>query len=306
MKKLLLAAIFFGTFLNNAYANSCNYEEIKSNEYKLTESSKKYVLLHFFIDPNKDRFASGQRSERKYAALRENNFKVLETGLTTKAHDSFKRLKQFNTDVEISGKAYTLDKSLTTKLITSTCDVFYVNLDQPYDEKYWSSIYLKADGSPIKTEGLLEIIGKSLQPKDTSANVTYDRFEKVVNIKTNEFNNMLLRGAYSPSSKKNLFVQLYLDATFLGDWGGIKLAYDTSGVAHEVVLISHNADCSNRYLGCKLEETLGVTLSEDFLKKNKNGFELKLKGKQDKIISVSSDLVKSFLDGLDQAKREYK
>lgn len=306
MRKLLLAVFLGGVALTNAHANSCNYEGIKSNEYKLPDSVKKYVVLYFFIDPDKDRLSSSQRSERKLSPLKENNFKVLETGLSTKAHDSFKRMKKFNEDVEISGKAYTLDKSLSTKLVTSTCDVFYTNLDHPFSNNYWSSVYSKADGSPIKNEDLLEIMGKALQPKDTSAKVTYDRFEKVVNITTNEFNNMLIRGSYNPVTKKNLFVQLYLDVTFLESWGNIKLAYDTDGVAHDVVAINHDADCSNRYLGCKMEETLGVTLSEDFLRKNKNGFELKLKGKQDKIISVSPDLVKSFLDGLDKAKTEYK
>ncbi|MFX6759143.1 hypothetical protein ABTH30_19840, partial [Acinetobacter baumannii] len=75
--------------------------------------------------------------------------------------------------------------------------------------------------------------------------------------------------------------------------------------AHEVVKIDRDADCSNRYMDCKLSEIVGVSLSEPFLRKNKNGFELKLKGQQDRIIKVPSDMVVSFLDGLDAAKKKY-
>lgn len=308
MKKLIMVGVLGFGLIAGAHANTCNYEQIKSNEYRLTDLSKKYVTNSFFINPDKDMLASIHRNEKGYKALKESNFKVFETGVTTKYHDRFLKtgLKNYTGDLIIEGRAYTLNKSLSTKLITSNCELYYLNLDRPVDAKFIGFTFLKADNSPADSASLLEIVGKSLQPKDTSASVDYDRFEKVVNIKTKEFNNMLLRGVYNPSSKKTPLVQLYMDATFIGNWGGIKLAYDANGSTHEVVLINHDADCSNRYMGCKLKETLGVTLSEDFLRKNQNGFELKLKGKQDRIVMVSSDLVHSFLDGLIQAKKEYK
>ena len=308
MKKLLIVGVLGFGVIASSYANTCDYDQIKSNEYQLTDLSKKYVTNSFFIDPDKDMLASVHRNEKGYKTLKDNNFKVFETGVVTKYHDRFIRtgLKNYTDDLVIDGKAYTLNKSLSTKLITSNCEIYYLNLDRPIDEKFIGFTFLKTDNSPADPGSLQEILGKAIQPKDTSATVTFDRFEKIVNIKTKEFNNMLLRGIYNPSSKKTSLVQLYLDATFIGNWGGIKLAYDTSGSTHEVVLINHDADCSNRYMGCKLKETLGVTLSEDFLRKNQNGFELKLKGKQDKIIMVSSDLVGSFLDGLNQAKKDYK
>lgn len=308
MKNILMLGVLGVGFVTSAHANSCNYEQVKSNEYRLSDLSKKYVTNSFFIDPDKDMLASVHRNDKGYKALKENNFKVFETGVATKYHDRFIKtgVKNYTADLLIEGKTYTLNNALSTKLITSNCETYYLNLDRPFDERSIGSIFLKADNSPADTDSLLEILGKSLQSKNTSASVTYDRFEKIVNIQTKEFNNMLLRGTYNPISKKTLLVQLYLDATFIGNWGEIKLAYDTSGSTHNVVSINHDADCSNRYMGCKLKETLGVTLSEDFLRKNSNGFELKLKGKQDKIIMVPSDLVTSFLDGLSQAKKEYK
>lgn len=308
MKKLLMAGVLISLSLSSVYANTCGYEQVKSSEYQLTDLSKKYVTTSFFIDPNKDMLASVQRNEKKYKSLKENKFKVLDTGVVTKYHDRFTKagLKNYSSDLLINGKAYTLNKALSTKLITSNCEVFYLNLDKPIDMKFLAFQFLKGDGGLPDTTSLLELMGKSLKAKDTSALVSYDRFEKVVNIETKEFNNMLLRGVYSPVSRKTSLVQLYLDATFIGNWGGIKVAYDLDGTQHEVVLINHNADCSNRYMGCKLKETIGVTLSEEFLKKNQAGFELKLKGKQDKIIEVPSDLIGSFLEGLNKAKSEYK
>ncbi|MGF2878608.1 hypothetical protein VSN93_00685 [Acinetobacter johnsonii] len=308
MKKILAVGVLGLGVVTGVYAKTCDYDQIKSNEYQLTDLSKQYVMTKFFIDPDKDMFARVQRDAKKYVNLKDSKFKVLESGVATKYNERLKTgLKSYRfSDITIDGKAYVLDKSLSTKFVTPNCEVFYLNLENPIDTRTWGASFLKADNSPADTASLLEMVGKSLQPKDTSATVTFDRFEKIVNIQTKEFNNMLLRGIYNPGSKKTSLVQLYLDATFIGNWGGIKLAYDTSGSTHEVVLINHDADCSNKYMGCKLKETLGVTLSEDFLRKNQNGFELKLKGKQDKIIMVSSDLVGSFLGGLNQAKKDYK
>lgn len=308
MKKILAVGVLGLGVVTGVYAKTCDYDQIKSNEYQLTDLSKQYVMTKFFIDPDKDMFARVQRDAKKYVNLKDSKFKVLESGVATKYNERLKTgLKSYRfSDITIDGKAYVLDKSLSTKFVTPNCEVFYLNLENPIDTRTWGASFLKADNSPADTASLLEMVGKSLQPKDTSATVTFDRFEKIVNIQTKEFNNMLLRGIYNPDSKKTSLVQLYLDATFIGNWGGIKLAYDTSGSTHEVVLINHDADCSNKYMGCRLKETLGVTLSEDFLRKNQNGFELKLKGKQDKIIMVSSDLVGSFLGGLNQAKKDYK
>ncbi|QUV69064.1 hypothetical protein [Acinetobacter baumannii] len=307
MKKILIVGLLGFGFTASAYANTCNYEQIKSSEYQLTDLSKKYVTNSFFIDPDKDMLASVHRNEKGYKALKENKFKVFETGVVTKYHDRFIKtgVKNFTEDLVVNGKAYTLNKSLSTKLITSNCEIYYLNLDRPIDEKFIGFTFLKVDNSPADSASLQEIVGKALQVKDTSATVAFDRFEKIVNIKTKDFDNMLLRGTYSPTTKKLLTAQLYLNTSFIGKWGNIQIAYDADGNTHEVVKNDRDADCSNRYMDCKLSEVVGVSLSEPFLRKNKNGFELKLKGQQDRIIKVPSDIVVSFLDGLDAAKKQY-
>lgn len=307
MKKIITTLIFGVIYATGAYANSCEYEGLKSTEFRLTEKAKQSVTYNFFIDPNKNLIAGVNKNEKGYKSLKENNFKILDTGVPTKYHDSLSQynLKNFKSDININGKAYTVNKSLSTKVVTANCDTYYLNFDRPLDEMYVKYTFERNDGKPVTIDSLVELLGKALQPKDTAATVSFDRFEKIVNIKTKPFENMLLRGIYNPTTKKTTLVQLYLDATFIGGWGEIKVAYDTQGVTHEVILINHEANCSNRYMGCKLNETLGVTLTEDFIRKNKEGFELKLKGKQERVISVSKDLVVSFLDGLDSAKKNY-
>ena len=74
-----------------------------------------------------------------------------------------------------------------------------------------------------------------------------------------------------------------------------------------MVKISTDTDCSySDMLGCKLTETIGVTVSEEFLNKNRDGFELKVFGTKEKIVKVSSHMVESFLSGLNKAKTQVK
>ena len=53
-----------------------------------------------------------------------------------------------------------------------------------------------------------------------------------------------------------------------------------------------------------MKETIGVDLSEQFLKKHKNGFEMKLSGKKTLVLAVSGDVVNAFLTELNKAKTQ--
>jgi hypothetical protein len=95
--------------------------------------------------------------------------------------------------------------------------------------------------------------------------------------------------------------------TFFDKWGFISNALDTDGVSHDVVKISSDTDCSHSdLLGCKLTETIGVALTEKFLNKYINGFEIKVYGTKEKIIKVSGEAVKGFVSGIEKAKKMAK
>ncbi|HBU89369.1 MAG TPA: hypothetical protein DEF26_17320 [Acinetobacter sp.] len=304
MKKIILLGIVFGWGLTTAHANECGYADIKASEFSLTDMSKQYVLNSFFVDPDKDIFAGVQRNLKNYESLKNNKFKVIETGMLTNANGN-RRLPIRYSEFLINNKSYVQDRALVSKLLTSDCKTYYLGGGMSLRPESAQFMFLKADGSKADEGSYIELVGSALKQKDTSASVVFDRFEKIVNIKTKDFNNMLLRGTYNPTTKKLITTQLYLNTSFIGKWGNIQIAYDTDGNTHEVVKIDRDADCSNRYMDCKLSEIIGVSLSEPFLRKNKNGFELKLKGQQDRIIKVPSDIVVSFLDGLDAAKKQY-
>ncbi|ENU55684.1 hypothetical protein F982_00399 [Acinetobacter baumannii NIPH 1362] len=297
-----MSAGFFG--LTSVHASECGYEKLQGSEFSLTDMSKKYVLNSFFVDPNKDIFAGIQRNEKNYESLKNNKFKVVETGVLTSTNEK-RLLPTRYSEFVINNKSYVHDRALASKLLTSDCKTYYLSGGLTLRPESTQFMFLKADGSKADEGSYIELFGSALKQKDTSASVIFDRFEKIVNIKTKDFDNMLLRGTYNPTTKKLLTSQLYLNTSFIGKWGNIQIAYDTDGNTHEVVKIDRDAECSNRYMDCKLSEIVGVSLSEPFLRKNKNGFELKLKGQQDRIIKVPSDMVVSFLDGLDAAKKKY-
>ena len=305
MKKLAIIALTLLAPIA-AYANECNYNTLSGTEYRITDKIKPYVLLDFMVNPDKDKFGSGQRNERKYQSLKDNAFKVLRTDYVTAESSAYanRRASTRYKEVVNDGKAYTLDKYLNIELLTSDC-VKYYHIPNGIKESFDSN-FQKTDGSANTTQDFITFLGKSLQPAKIKSSTKYDDFDKQYEIKTDFFKDQMIRG-YLDSKKENLSaVQVYMKVSFLDKWGFIETAKDKSGATHQVTTIDKEADCSGKSLGlgCMLNETLGVTMNEDFLRKNTNGFELKLSGKQSKVVFVSGELVTAFLNELDSLKKK--
>jgi hypothetical protein len=272
--------------------SKCIYNEVDSKEFILTDLMKQYVTNDFFYDPGVESLF--QNNKNHYKALQSQNFKILETGLITadgiSARKSFLQKYRYD-DVVLDGELYVLDNSFSTKIITEDCTIFYLSLKG--NLKSLQSSILLANGSGISDADLFQILGKEALKKETlEASINYDRFEKVFKVRTPMFEEKFLRGAVSENSQDISYIQLYLDVLFLGEWGFINNAIDTDGNFHEVTKISSDVDSHS--FGTSLTETVGVTLYREFLEKHKDGFELKLVGKQERIINIYGTMVKSF------------
>lgn len=307
---ILLSFTLFGCHVGGSPAkftseyskdNACNYESLPGKSYIISEHFKPYITLEFFFNPEKEKYL--QSDENDYERLITQKFKIVETGIIT-AEDLKYRAPYLERhrykEEEIDGELYKRDRTYSTKLVTEDCTLYYLS-----GEAGKSSILpniLNEDGSKVGEKDVLSLIGtKPLQKADLNADIKFDKFEKIYKVSTPFFKDQLLRGVVSAKNNEIINVQLYTNLKFLGNWGNIQSAIDTDGTHHEVTKISSDTDCSSQFSVCHLTETIGITLSPEFLEKNKDGFEIKASGTQERIISVPGNLVKSFLTGIDKA-----
>lgn len=269
-------------------SSGCGYHKIKGKAFKYSGSGE-YMYQYFSYNPNIEDYK--QMNTSNYSSLIKYNFKVLETGLTTSITKKYLEfLSPFRyTDDIFDNAVYRYDSSSSSKIITEDCKVYYTNGN-------FLSAYIRdiknVDKTELSTNDLSIIFGeKGFKKLDFESEITYDKFTKDTKITTPLLKNILIRGNYQ--NNKVVFIQLYANLYFDNSWGFIKNAVDTDSKQHNVTRISTDTSCTKT--GCTLTETVGIDLSLDFLKKNQNGFEIKAYGTREKIITVPSVMVKSFL-----------
>lgn len=282
---------------------TCSFSELPGNEYRIAPEYRQYITNDFFYDP--EVVEVYQLDKSKFSSLTNQNFKVLETGVVTaedrQSRQSYLSPYRYN-EVEIDGTPYMLDKSFSTKLVTEDCSIFYLG-GSMLPGSLTSNIQL-ASGEPITSNDLLMIIGtEPLAKRQMKAKVTFDEFDRLYRIRTPAHDDMLLRGIYKPETNDLMLVQLYTNLLFFDDWGNISRAVDDSGTTRELTRIDTDIDCSSSELfGCRLTETVGVTLSEQFLIDNQDGFRVKFSGTQEKVIAVKPFMIQGFLAGVKEAR----
>ncbi|NKC18622.1 MULTISPECIES: hypothetical protein [Pseudoalteromonas] len=288
-------------------SKSCSFDQITGKAYLIAPDFKKYVTNSFFYDSEKE--TVWQLDKGNYSSLTSQKFKIVDTGLVTKedvkSRQPYLSKYRYSED-DIKGIPYVRDKAFSSKLVTEDCSIYYLS-GGTIIKSLLSSI-VNTDGTKINEDDVLAFYGSEpLSKKSMDAVIEYDRFEKRLKVKTPYYDDMLIRGSLNAKDQSISLVQLYVDLTFFDKWGFISNAIDTDGVNHEVVKISTDTDCSNSDMfGCKLTETVGVTISEEFLNKHRDGFELKLFGTKEKIVKVSGYMVEGFLSGMRKAKEQLK
>jgi hypothetical protein len=300
MKSKFLLTVLFSTLTSLAYAeDKCGYSQLAGTEYQITDDFKKYITNSFDAFPNRQDYQQGSIND--YQSINNNNFKILNTSVRTVPSQGYLTSNYRYSELNLDGAAYILDKSFNTEVLTSDCKKFYMDSSSFKTIQY---AIKRADLQPITKKDYFDLIGSAIEKKTIGASSQYDKFEKQVEIKTDYFDRYLIRGYYNPTTKKLNFAQIYATLTFMDDWGSISSAKDTDAQPHRVTKIDSNADCKSKILGCFMKETVGIDVSEQFLRKHKNGFEIKLSGKKSTILSVSGDVVTAFLNELNRVKTQ--
>lgn len=313
MRKVLVTlALIFG-YSTISFAQQCNYSEIEGTEYRVASKFAKYVKNDFDAYPDRESHKQGTLED--YVSLISNPFKVTNTNSLTYSSASYKSYLSDHRfrDVVVDGKAYYTDAYYNIEVTTSDCQKFY--FDPSFKElKSLQYDFVRTDGQPITTKNYFDFLGDNVTKLDIKTTSEYDRFEKKSLVKTDYFKQYLIRGYFDKNKNKFESIQVYLDTTaftrVMGSdkdrsWNNIRLAKDTDANSHEVVQISHDADCSSKnrdLFGCTLKETIGVDVSEQFLRKHQDGFDLKLVGDHSFEKEISGDVVKSFLKEADKLK----
>lgn len=282
----------------------CSFNAIAGKPYRIADIYNQYVTNSFFYNPNQEKV--WQLDKKNYRALVAEKFKVLETGVIT-AEDNKSRqdfLSNYRySDEEIDQVLYKKDRAYSTKVVTEDCTVYYLSADS--SASTLREFIVNADRSKIDDKDVMALYGpQPLQKMSMGASIEYDRFDKRLKIKTPFFDDKMIRGSISTRDNSITLIQLYTSIKFLDDWGHLSYATDTEGNRHEVIKIADDADCQDNPFSehkCRLTETVGVSLSKDFLERHKEGFELKVAGSQEKIVKVSGAMVNGFLESLNAA-----
>lgn len=311
MKRIFLAFLVISGSSSIAFADECYYSDTAGIEYNVSDKSGRYITLDFQAFPDIDRFDSKQRDLKSYDSLINLPFKVTKTDATTL--DSMKYAgflsKHRLGDVVVDNKAYITDAFYNIQVTTSDCERFYYNPSRK-DLHSLQYNFIRTDGKPITSQNYFDFLGSAVRKADIKTTSEYDKFEKKTLLKTDYFNQYLIRGMFDQTNKKSSVIQIYLDTTVLTkalaeerSWNNISVAKDTDGNSHQVVQISRKPDCSNTKLfGCTLYETIGIDVSEQFLRKHKDGFELKMIGSNTFVKEINGDVIKSFLGEIDRLK----
>lgn len=314
MKKLFLALFVILSCSSIAFADQCNYSNINGIEYKVSDKYAQYVKNDFHAYPDKDWYEQGTLGD--YRSLVNNPFKVTSTDSVTysSAHNKTFLSKHRFKDVSMDRKAYSTDSYYNIEVTTSDCQKFY--FDPGFkDLKGLQYKFVRVDGKPITSKNYFDFLGDSVKRLDIKTTSEYDRFEKKFLVKTDYFKQYLIRGYFDQSKKKFDAIQIYLNTTAFTkeigsnrerSWNNIRIAKDTDANSHEVIQISHNVNCPPKdrdTFGCTLKETIGIDVSEQFLRKHREGFELKMMGDHSFEREISADVVKSFLKEVDRLKK---
>ena len=308
MKKILLGFLLISGCSTIAFADQCYYTDIDGVEYRVSHKYAKYVTNDFQAFPDEPGYKQNDLSD--YVSLINLPFKVTRTDAVTLdslSHETFLSKYRFK-DVIVNSKAYYTDAYYNIEVTTSDCKKFYYSPSRK-DLKGLQYNFIRKDSKTITSKDYFDFLGESVSKADIKTTSEYDRFEKKTLLKTDYFDQYLIRGMFDQSKKKISSVQIYLDSIVLTkaletekSWNNIRLAKDTDANSHEVIQISNKADCADKMWGCTLYETIGIEVSEQFLRKHKDGFELKMIGDNTFIKEINGDVVQSFLNETDRLK----
>lgn len=307
MKKLILACALGLSLSANTQAEytgyDCQYDAINGQEYIISDASKRYVTNNFYKYADRKDYQQERSNDRVYDSLRQYPFKIVETGLVTKSTEGYGGfLGEFRyTDFTHNGEAYTVDKLYNTEVITSDCQTFYYQSGDTLTSFTYAT--RRIDGSDVTMSDFKNFLGEALVKKQVDASTVYDKFERAYNIRTEKFDDYFIDGWYGRDSKKLTSVKIFTQIS--NERAGYRYtAKDTNGNTHKVEVLQvdlNYLEVAGLFLH---KEMIAIDVNEEFLKKNRAGFDLKVSDglANNRIIKISGDVVQAFLDELQAVK----
>lgn len=273
----------------------CGFYQTDQPEYELTQFAKQYVTNSVRSVPGES-FDPQFRNSNYFKPVMENTFKF---SLDTRKH-SFYNKYQKDDIFELGDQSYVYSGYEMVKIITSTCQIFW------FERGNFASLTLanvqRADGKELSLSDYKFILGeKNVKPfQIPPAKIENDKFKNTIKITGLYDNNMMFRawGSTKTGKLNDPNVQLYADVKFLENWAHLEHAYDENANQRKLVKIDKDANCSNKYLGCELTETVGIEIPISYLRTKPDGFELKVSGKQERILKIPNYQIKQILDAV--------
>ena len=294
---IIIPAIISGCQTTSTASSSkdCGYYENNQPEYVLSDSGKQYITNHV-KSTNVGSHEPQFKNKKYFDPVINNAFKFSDTSSKKPFYSSLQQDDIF----EIDKKLYIYSGYKMVKIITSTCQVFWYEREN-YARATLSGIR-RADGKELNIQDHKFILGKNnlkefIIPKAT---IKEDKFKNTIKIIGLYDNGMMFRdwGSIKTRKMNDNSVQLYADVKFLKDWAHLDHAYDEDANRRKLTRIDTDVDCSGVFLGCWLTETIGIDLPISYLQQKTDGFKVKVAGKKELVLNVSSYQVKQILDAI--------
>jgi hypothetical protein len=278
-------------------AESCDFNQINATSFMPTEMTKKYITNTFKSTP--DSYDPQLRNKDYFSPLQTESFKF--TGKIVPKTFSSQYKKEDR--VEINGIPYVFNGYEWAEIVTESCKIYWYDRGNYVNMMKNGSV--KSDGSEFTIADYKSFFGeKNFQELTIApARVEHDKFKESIIIRGDDDDGILFRAWGSTKTNKlnDNNVQLYARVKFIENWAHLDLAFDEDANKRQLTKIGTDVDCSSSSLGlgCTLTETVGIEIPVSYLRTKQNGFQIKVSGSREAIITVKGYQVKQILAGIE-------
>ncbi len=294
-----------GYFALSNYEGDCNYKNLVAEEYLLSDkisdrqakelikgSSNNYdpftIHSNFYkpLQAQPFKFTSKEVKDGHYYLANDTTSPLLTTELVELEDGHF----------EYKNKSY-------LKVVTQSCHAYWLVRDK--STKLMKQYVKLKNGNPLLLENYVEIFGEDnvnwLEMPE--AIITIGEFEDVRVVSSSEHEGISLELRLKQSEiflaedERYNSVTISAKVEFLHGWAFLKHAYLKGGTKFKLESIKRDSTCEKRVRGCRLMEWVMFDVPLAYIKENRSGFDVKLKGMhQSRIVKINPYQIKQFLD----------
>lgn len=280
--------------------SSCNteaYARIEGPEFSYIGEDK-YIKLYFSVASDSSNY---KYKESAYAPLIGAKFKF--TGVL--APKEFASQNPYTKVLTVDGSPVEFESNIKSAVVTDSCLAYWFSGHVNYSSitGEYGGVFEKSDKTKVTADDFKFVYGlDNVKPYKAMAKFEIDKFAKTAII-TTEYQDSLMLRAWSDSTltKKPTEIQIYTEIS-LFDWAHFDRAISDDGEHREVIRIDTDVRNCGGSLGCQVYETVGISVPLDYVKKNKEGFEVQVYGQQKKIIKIPEYQITPMLEAIEQIK----